>query len=424
MEVGSGLENQLKKQILLTPEVRLSLDILTMPILELIAFLENECLENPFLEMVGEEGVEESEEIEDDMREPLESLESTDSLEWVATPPPSYPGYLEDQIKAVFKGEDQEIALLISRNISPLGFLESTPAEIANSYSLPLNKVEEVRRELMSIDGLGSASINLEEYLLFQLSFLGKDLISKNELEEVFQLLDKDAEKAKIEYNHIFSLFKTIPAYPAYNFGGSALTGEVIDAVVQVLEERGLEVSLTRESRTIILSKEYIPVMQEAKGEALTYLKGKFNRAKEILRALDKRRNTLRRVIYFIVQKQSPFLIGKKSFPEPLTEGEIGGSLNLHQSTVSRAVKNKLIKTPRGLVSLRSLIQTSFVGEDMIKAQLIANITGILKANPELTDLAVSQLLKEKGIKVARRTVAKYRKEAGFPVRRRRHTPS
>ena len=154
--------------------------------------------------------------------------------------------------------------------------------------------------------------------------------------------------------------------------------------------------------------------------ETRSYIQEKIASGKWLLRNLHERHQTLYRIAQQLIQNQSAFFSSPKGKLIPLTMKEIAQKLELHESTVARAVSNKYISCPRGIMPLRSFFTHAYTtesGENIsaqtVKEILIQILEGEDKKSP-LSDETISAMIKEKGIPCARRTVAKYRQELGI----------
>ena len=153
----------------------------------------------------------------------------------------------------------------------------------------------------------------------------------------------------------------------------------------------------------------------------------KLNSASWLIQAIEQRRQTMLRVMYFIIDRQHEFFEKGVEYLRPLTLREVADVLDMHESTVSRVTSQKYVQTPRGVYPLKFFFSSSLgtsSGEDAssraVKA-LIQKLVGDEDSSKPLTDADVVRALKERGIKIARRTVAKYREQLNIlPARMRK----
>jgi RNA polymerase sigma-54 factor len=159
--------------------------------------------------------------------------------------------------------------------------------------------------------------------------------------------------------------------------------------------------------------------------QASTFLKKKLTAAKWVLRSLEKREDTLARVGSHLVEKQEEFLRKGGYYLKPLSLREVAQALEVHESTISRAVKGKYIDTPRGVFPLRVLLPAGLpqqggpTSESRLKEEIRRILAQEDKSQP-LSDEEIARSLEKAGIHLARRTVTKYRKSLGIPIRGKR----
>jgi len=144
-----------------------------------------------------------------------------------------------------------------------------------------------------------------------------------------------------------------------------------------------------------------------------------------IIKGIEQRRDNLYRIVETLVQYQGDFLRKGKQYLKPLRMRDVAEKVNLHESTVSRIVSNKFAQTPIGMIPLKSFFSTKVssdngeISKENVKFFIKELVENEDKRKP-LSDEAISKILKEKGINVARRTVAKYREELNIPDSRLR----
>ena len=168
------------------------------------------------------------------------------------------------------------------------------------------------------------------------------------------------------------------------------------------------------------MSKTYQEIARDKKkfeGENKEFISNKLNSANWMIQAIEQRRQTMLKVMNYIVDRQRDFFEKGVQFLKPLTLREVAEVINMHESTVSRVTNEKFVQTPRGVLPLKFFFSSGLsttAGEDVsargIKAQkLVADED----AKHPLTDQAIVNILKQNGVQIARRTVAKYRDQLG-----------
>ncbi|HEX7238930.1 MAG TPA: RNA polymerase factor sigma-54, partial [Longimicrobiaceae bacterium] len=171
------------------------------------------------------------------------------------------------------------------------------------------------------------------------------------------------------------------------------------------------------------LSRTYRDIAKDKKkfvGENKEFISNKLNSANWMIQAIEQRRQTMLKVMNFIVDRQRDFFERGVQYLKPLTLREVAEVIDMHESTVSRVTNEKYVQTPRGVFPLKFFFSSGLSttsGEDVsargIKAQIEKLVSEEKPAHP-LTDQAIVNILKEEGIQIARRTVAKYRDQLGI----------
>ncbi|RMD47326.1 MAG: RNA polymerase sigma-54 factor, partial [Aquificota bacterium] len=186
-----------------------------------------------------------------------------------------------------------------------------------------------------------------------------------------------------------------------------------------VVNERGIPaLKLTTAYRRLISNKNLPP-------ETKAFLDEKLQKARGIIDAIKQRRENLYKITKAIVNRQKDFLRKGKEYIKPLTLKDIAEEVGLHESTISRTVNSKYVQTEQGIFPLKAFFSTKLqsssgdVSSEKVKYMIAELIENEDKSKP-LSDQAIVNILKDKGIKIARRTVTKYREELGIPDSRTR----
>jgi len=328
-----------------------------------------------------------------------------------------------------FDPVDREIASLIIGNINEDGYLGATLEELAQTAGASVEKADEVRQKIRMFDPVGVGSLNLKECLLTQMDQLQiKDLVARAIILEHLPLLEKsdfvqlakalNVPLASVKY-HI-EIIKRLDPAPGRKYSEERPTYVVPDINV-TKEGADLRVSLNDEGLPRLrINGYYRTLLAKAlreNPEAYRFLKDKMKKALWFLRSLDQRDQTIYKVAKYIVDKQKDFLEKGLDFLKPLTLMEIAQDIGVHESTVGRVVANKYISTPRGVFSLKYFFHKALpgdFGEDIsslrIKDRLRKLVESEDKNNP-LSDMEIEETLARENFKIARRTVAKYRKQ-------------
>ena len=180
------------------------------------------------------------------------------------------------------------------------------------------------------------------------------------------------------------------------------------DIFIEFVKEKFI-VNVKRYGLVINVDESYEKIIAGESSEAKKYLEAKLDEANYYLSAMERRENTLLFIGREIVQRNPGFLLGRIKKINLMTMTEVSDFMEVNLSTISRAVNGKYILTPVGTFPLRY-----FFGNKMNKEEILSTIAEIIKNNPKISDSKISKQLNQKGMKVARRTVNKYRKSIGM----------
>jgi RNA polymerase sigma-54 factor len=467
MAIEQRLELKLSQKLILTPQLQQSIKLLQLPLLELSQDINQELINNPMLEESTEgesDGKNESSvtaaeepfsERSGDIEAPLEKIfgftadnyfeerESdgrdfgyfNESPEEVSSPfernrnKTDLYEHLLWQLRLSHISETTgPTAEIIINNLNDDGYLKASPEEIAKLADVDLNIVEEALSYVQRLDPPGVGARNLQECLLLQLktldlegSFVEKILVSGfTELER--KKYKQLAAKLNTSIDEILAAVKIIEGLeprPGRNYSGEEPLHIVPDVFVEESDGKFIIMLNDEGVPKLRLSNYYRKLLANKKSlgtEEKQFLEEKLRSAIWLLRSLDQRNKTIYRVTESILKFQEDFFRKGPSYLKPLNLKNIAEDLGMHESTISRVTSNKYVQCPQGLLnfrfffsnavsSARGTISTSTV-KDIIK-QLISD------ENPKepLNDKKIVNLLKDKGINVARRTAAKYREE-------------
>lgn len=471
LSVGLKVANSLS----LTPQLQQAIRLLQLSSLELEQEIQIQLDSNPLLEKIEEESLTESlstleSKESDDLTTELNANHLPDDLpvdtEWddvythqstaLATPEfeerednrqvqLSLKEHILEQVNLLhFSKIDQLIAYCIVDALDDKGFLDAEIEEVILAAQQLLNEmdieeeIEEdevlvVLKHIQRLDPLGIGSRNLAECLKVQLEFLPKDveyLIEAKSLLQHYELLIandlnkllKQTGLTRDQLKFAIDLLKTLKPYPGMDFDKQESDYQIPDVVVSK-KDLHWQVQLNPDVLPKLrINSFYSSMIRRAdQSEDNLYLRNQMLEAKNFIKSIDERHKTLLKVASCIVEHQKAFLeIGPEAM-KPLVLRDVAEEVELHESTVSRVTTNKYMLTPRGLFELKyffsSHVGTTAGGEAsstairaMIK-KLVAN------ENPRkpLSDNVIATLLKEEGIEVARRTVAKYRESLHIP---------
>ncbi len=338
--------------------------------------------------------------------------------------------HLEWQANLTFhEPVERDIAERIIGNINDDGYLTVAPAELAAQMDVPLERIEAVRRAILSFDPVGTAAVDLKECLLAQMDYLQiKDETARAIVAEHLPLLEKSdyAQLARVlgrppaAVKYHIEVIKRLDPAPGRKYSESRPAYIVPDIVV-TKEGDDLKVSLNDEGLPRLrINAYYRQLLAKAlkdNPEAYHYLKDKMKKALWFLRSLDQRDQTISKVARAVVERQKDFIEKGMEFIRPLTLMEIAQEIGVHESTVGRVVANKFIMTPQGVTPLKYFFHKALAGESgedvsslRVKDRIRRMVESEDRAAP-LSDMEIEAVLAREGFHIARRTVAKYRKQ-------------
>ena len=474
---GPGLNQSFQQrqtqQLMLAPQMRQSLKILQVAALDLRATIQEELQANPTLEELpmddvsleksATSGDEKSGHDNDDPREEMNFSKDHQMLERIGQ---DWRDHLSDTggVRQTTGEEDerrqhfydslttetslqehlmsqaelagcpppvlQALRYLIG-SLDDRGYLTATLSDLALLASLPLETVQEAARLLRSFDPPGIGAESLADCLLIQLDLLGRGKsVAARIIRDHFELLVRRripdlSRKLGLSPEVIQESIEIIGALnpaPGRRFADDANRVVVPDVTVE--KDNG--------EWQIILNQDYIPRLRLsstykdliAKGKLSKqegdYLREKLRSGKFIINAIEQRQRTIERITREILKHQHEFFAEGVSKLKPLTMTQIADIIGVHETTVSRALANKYIKTPHGVFEMKFFFTSGYQSEagasvaNTSVKEMIADLIAAEDPGAPRSDQEIVGLLQEKGLKIARRTVAKYREELGL----------
>ncbi len=448
-----------QKQIL-TPGLVQMVSLLQLNKLELREMIEQELMQNPVLEEVGQEPAEdgferaERELSAEEQRDPFEDfdmkavfeeyMDATDRqgereeierprFENFLSPPRTLADHLEWQLAlALVPEEIKSAAGSIIGNLNEDGYLTATLEEIAASGGHELAHVEQALKLVQEFDPLGVAARDLRECLLLQLRALAPEntLAQQIVADHLRQLQNKQYREAARSLNRplpavlaAIEVIKGLDPRPGQRYNRSE--PRLIEPDVYIVKVGNEYQILLNEDELpqLRLSPLYRRLLdrRSASSDVRGYVRERFASALQLLKNIEQRKHTIQRVCEVIVERQREFLNRGPDYLRPLMIKEVAEEVGVHPSTVSRAVANKYAHTPQGVMELRSFFSEAVGGVSGQDTSLITLKRKVRKmiededsAHP-LTDERIAQRLAEEGVRVTRRTVAKYREDMKIP---------
>ena len=445
-----------------------SLELLNLPLLELEERLTQALESNPMLEAEHDDPLPAAEPepaaaSEDESLLPAEAAEAEEWNDELPLPPersasaedeerreylmnsisdlPTLQQQLEFELSMTALPEEvRRAASEIIGGIDDSGYLRSTVADIAMATGEPVETVEKALKVVQSFDPPGVGCRDLAECLRLQLERkhaltpVLKEILEHHLDEVARNRLPQLARTLKIsldELNAALAELRKLSPFP-----GSALApehSEFIAPEVEIVRSNGsFEARACRTGTPrLFLAERYVKLLEapDLSPEDRAYLREKLQQARELVRALELRQSTVVRIAGVIARTQRDFLEQGVEALHPLTMRQVGEELELHETTISRAVANKFVRTPQGFFPLKFFFSAGFTAEngaELSNRAVMEKIRELIqKEQPDkpLSDEQLAGQLKTLGIPVARRTVAKYREAIGIPSSslRRKH---
>ena len=415
------LRQKFELRKLLIPELSQSLNILALPLLDIKGLISAELENNPLLE---------EQELPPPRPTPTMKGPDWDFQMDLITRKPTLQDALFRQL-GMFTNTDEEfrIGQEIIGNTDENGYLKASLEEISTSLGLAPEKAEKVLKLVQEFDPAGVAARSLQECLLIQLKLANETdplllKIVECHLEDVakknYSLIAKTLKEPQEKVESALKKLLKLDPKPGRNYSTEEAQRVIPDIIIDENDDE-LEISINNEEIPgLAINKEYRAMLKDKTIDPKTkeFLSEKFRNAMELLRALSRRHDTLRRIIEVVVEIQQEALKTDLSCLKPLTFAEVAQRIDMHESTVCRAVMNKYVKTPYAVVALKDFFTSHVqdqngqsVSSNFVKRQIKELIDAEDKKHP-LSDEDIVKILAEKNnLKVARRTVAKYREE-------------
>ena len=320
-------------------------------------------------------------------------------------------------------------------NLDPDGYLRIPDGEIAVQVGVPIEQVREAITIVQQLEPAGIGARSLKECFLLQLEHFDRDIepemlaLTKRVVGEAFedvlhQRWDRLAQKFGVpreSVRAVMEVLRHLDPHPGARLGPNDNQAIEPDVVVVKDDERWRVVLNDDGLPRLRISPGYLRLLQSRalEGEAKGYLRERMRSALWFLRSVEQRQSTIARVASAIVRRQEEFLDKGISHLRPLVLRDIADDIGMHESTVSRVVANKYMATSRGIFPLKFFFHSAIshalqgdISSVVVKERIKELIDQEEPAHP-LSDARVARQLNRLGIRIARRTVAKYREELG-----------
>ena len=404
MDFSLKLKQNMK--LILTQDMKLSINILEMSSSNLKELIEKEVNKNPMLEIVYSPRSN-SHSTDEETTSPLDFISKEKSLF----------DFLEEQLSYLkLSKKFRDICYYIINNLDDRGYLSISKSDIKKIFKISTKELQEVFNIIYSLEPHGIGAENLKDCLKIQLTIKDKKdpilfSIIDNYLEDLgdknFEFIAENLNISADRIKSYLSLIQTLDPIPARGyFVGNKTRYIVPEAKIEIIDK----------TLKVTLNEETFPKIKLSSADISD--KTNYQNALNLIKAIEKRYITLEKILNLLIVKQFDFFFLGKEHLKTLTLKDIASELNLHISTISRAIKEKFIETPQGIIEIKSL----FIGssETIIIKKLIEEFIHDENKYFPLSDEKISYLLKSKGFSIARRTVAKYRDELGILSTRER----
>jgi RNA polymerase sigma-54 factor len=485
MKTGLHQHIGLRQDLRINPRLYQAMDLLYMPLLDLQQHLKQELLGNPFLEMLEPEEDETEAPAKKEDAQAEKEKTGDDEPDWESillddggdhgVPSGTLSGaqeyvepvtvetkdlidHLRDQVRMLDLAPRQQLlAEEFLGNIGEDGYLHATLEEIIkganqlleeyevesekdlNVAPYTLAEAEEMLRIVQKLDPPGLGARDLRECLLLQLEDQKQtgtlvyrlvkeafdDLIAHrwSDLGKRFGLEPAEVQRAADE-------LARLDPKPGLQHSAANESYIIPDLIVDKIDDKYHVFLNDSGLPRLRISRTYQEIARDKKKydtESKEFINQRLNSAHWMIQAIEQRRQTMLKVMNFIVDRQREFFEKGIEYLKPLTLREVADVINMHESTVSRVTNEKYVQTPRGLLPLKFFFSSGLsttTGEDAsarsIKAQIQKLVDDEDPKDP-LTDQQIVQLFAQRGVKIARRTVAKYRDQLGIlPARMRK----
>ena len=465
IEQSLQISQQQRLQMILAPQLRQSLQLLQVPILELRTLVQQELQQNPTLEekIQSETSLDAPEEKETESAEDNAELDFKEEFDVLAKLDEEWREYFQqDQAlhpytaeqaarrKFMFDSitineslqehllkqlaltnlneEDRKIGELIIGSINDDGYLTTGINELAESTG---HQPEYIRRLLLVIqdfDPVGVGAADLRECLLLQLRRLGKEdslaaEIVRHHLDKLgsrkYPQIAKALKVSQEEVREAARFIATLEPRPGRMYSSETAAYVLPEVIVEKSDGEYIVILNNEHLPHLRISRNYRRMLDDpdTPEHVKKYIREKIRAGAFLIKSINQRQHTIYRIAHEIVGVQKEFLDHGVQHLKPLTMAQVAAVLGIHETTVSRAIANKYMQTPRGTFEMKFFFSPGYktadgkeVSNKTIKDAIARLVAEEDPANP-LSDQAMAEELQRQGIRVARRTIAKYREE-------------
>lgn len=466
MKLGYDLTIEQAQKLVMTPELIQAIQILQFNTQELDSFIQEQILVNPVLEQ-GNSDVSEanshdfhaehfdeekkeaqtnSKEEEFDWKEYLKDRQYDDisyrqgeykgdddkdsNYERYVSSDVTLPEHLMFQLQFVScEKATKKIGKYIIESLDENGYMTLSPKEIENITGADSEQVKEALDIIHTFEPIGVGAEDLKECLLIQLKMRGQlteifERVVREHLEDLAEnrlsVIAKDMGISTADVQNMSDVIRSLEPKPGRQFASQIETKYIVPDVIVEKVDDDYVVNINDSSTPhLMVSSYYRSLLNSAESDdkLSKYLSDRINSALWLIKSIEQRKQTIYNVVTAVVKYQKEFFDKGSKFLKTLTLKDIAEEVGIHESTVSRSINGKYMQSPRGVFEIKYFFSAGVVGSrgegissNSIK-EFIREIVDREDPKAPYSDQDMSELLKEKGINISRRTVAKYRDE-------------
>lgn len=455
MKLEYGMKMTQEQKMVFTQNMQQSMKLLQMPLSDLREYIDTQYSENPILDIGDLDSNKtdfESKELSSDFKEDYSKLAQNlyennydikssyyDSNEEDKSPinmiasKKSLSDFLMDQIgELVISEYTKSICEYIISSLSAAGYLEISIEQISEELGICKEDIEKALKIVQTLEPTGIAARDIRECLILQVEkleikdeiietiiFNYLENIADNKYEFVAKKLGIQTKKVQ-EYSDTIKRLEPKPSRGFYT--GDEVNYIIPDAEIKNIDGQYYIIMNDTDIPKLSINKTYKNILHnDGDKNTKLYIKDKMNQALFLIKSIEQRKNTLYKVIKCLIDKQRDFFDYGRNYIKPLTLNDVANEINMHDSTISRAIKDKYILTSYGTIKIKDLFVNKISRDNKqgdvtaikIKERIKMIINGEDKSKP-ISDEKISLILKEEQIKISRRTVSKYREELGI----------
>lgn len=416
--IGLQLAQKHQVKMIVTPEFRQNIHLLQLSVQELSHYIQEQLADNPLLEL--------DESFSTDRVESYHPTENQEiSWENLASEQVSLAAHLEEQLRFLhLTPTEQKLCHYLIGNLNDHGYLTIDEPTLCKTLQAKESEIKNAIATIQSLDPIGVGARSLAECIELQLRHQ-KDPnqlainIARDHLQQVATgRTEEIAEQLSVtvpEVQQAVEQIKQCNPYPCANFTTYPPQYIYPDVTVKRVNDI-FHISMCYEGFNRLSITPYYHRFLQQQPELADRLRTWFRSAQSLIKGISQRQRTIYRVTKVIVSKQYDFFCKGTDYLKPLTRQQITDELALHESTISRATKNKYMETPYGIFPFSYFFPSGIsnhITSSYIKQKLLALINQESRQTP-LSDQKLVDRLNIEGIQISRRTVTKYRKELGI----------